>query len=673
MKKNFLFKGNTGHAAVKRFCAAALITLSCAAFVACSSAEEPISGPAENTQTEVEKSADSKNNQAYKQDNSFGRNTWEEPGVKAGTKKEESTAKTDTSKEKAPEKATEGKPSGKKDNAKESEEVKEPASSFVLPADLGIYKYADGYYYDNEQTDLTLEFMEDGTFAFAQESTIYSADITLTVKAPAGATVRYTLDGSMPDADSPVYSGAFNFDAVGSDFPQAYLLRAQAFLADGTASKVAARTYLVGSKLDGRFSTLIFSVSGDPEDLTEKPDGIFYGRNFNERGRESERPVYVEAWEPDGKNIISQYAGVRIYGGYSRQYSIKSMKLFARKSYDPDFGKFKFSLFNTPKLNEEDKVIKKYDKLVLRDCGNDLQFSYIRDELSQTLARLAGFECYEAVLPAVGYLNGNYYGFYWLHENYCDEYFKQKYGDGKGEFVILEGSEKKKNNDDDELAQACVDEYNSFYNDIITKDLSDDKVYAELDAFMDVDNYLDYMAWNIAICNFDWPNNNYKCFKYVPGEGEELGEGVFDGRYRFLLHDIDYTYGLYDQNDTKANFNNLRVILKEKHDRYAPLLDKLLARKESRDYFVNKIYEYVDGPLSPEVIWSVYLELSDSRMTELYHYYDYLKELSRKGDFSIWSDVSHFENYEKQIKNFADKRADYVKKFVPAVLEEKYE
>lgn len=531
----------------------------------------------------------------------------------------------------------------------------------------------------NDITDVSMSFYEDGSFEFDDPSTLYSKTLTLTIDAPEGAKVYYTLDGTNPDENSAQADGKLVFNAHGGSFPEAYTLRMIAVLADGTVSKIAARTYLITSKLDSRFSTLIFSVSGNPEELTEGPDGIFYGNNYEDRGRESEREVFVEVWRPDGTNVLSQFAGVRIYGGYSRQSTVKSMKLFSRSSYDPDHKNFKFSEFGTMKLDGSDKIIKKYDKLVLRNYGNDFQFSYIRDELSQTLCKAAGFDCYEAVIPAVCYLNGSYYGLFWLHENYCDKYFKEKFGDAEGEFYVLEGTDITKSDDDDPTAQALVDDFNKKYDYFSKSDLTNDSVYAKLCAFMDVEDYLDFFAWNIALNNWDWPNNNFKCYRYVEADAATLAKTgatvtpsteYYDGRWRFLVHDMDYTYNLYDQAKAMANYNKLKYVMNENSDVYSPLFTKLMQRKDCRTYFRNKTLEFVNGALSEESIVSAYKALHATRRAELAYLYKYIQQRRRKGDSTMWSEPSHYSGYEQQILNFARDRALYVVKFMDQLLPE---
>lgn len=517
---------------------------------------------------------------------------------------------------------------------------------------------------------LKLEFDDDGTWEFSKDNCYYSRDVELTVKAPAGSVVRYTLDGSLPDTDSTEYTAPIVLKAIDGDFPDCCTFRAVCFDENGNASAAAARSFLISPEIAGRFSTPVFFVSGDPDELVNEPDGIFCAENCELRGRDYERMVYVEAFDAKGKNLLSQYAGVRIYGGASRTSSIKSMKLFSRKSYDEDHKNFKFDLFGTPKLDGSEDTIGKYDKLVLRNCGNDFQFGFIRDELNQRLCRKAGMEVYEAVVPAVCYLNGSYYGMFWLHENYCDKYFKEKFGDGQGEFVVAEGSEQHKSDDDDGLVQQYVDEYNAAYGEFTAADLKDPAEYAKLCDFMDVENYLDFYAWNIAVGNFDWPNNNFKCYRYVPAEGESLGTGVFDGRWRFLPHDMDYCYGLYDSIETKANYDTLKIVLNKNHNRYAPLFAALMEIKDCRDYFRKKTTEYIEGALSPESIAEEYASLHAERSSELDFYYRHLRQVRGRGDWSIWCDAGNYKGHEETILESAAKRAGYVKEYMDKLLPE---
>ena len=570
---------------------------------------------------------------------------------------------------------TEQEDKGPKDNRPQggfyqrpTETVTEPLKSESIS---GLAKEQNKKEEKNETTnELELQFYSDGTFEFKQENRFYYEDVRLTITAPEGAKVYYTLDGREPYFDSRVYKEPITFKALGGEFPDAYTFRACILNSDGSSSKVAARSYLVGKNLKSRFSTVVFFISGDPDQLTEGPNGIMFGNNAFERGRDSERMVYIEAFEADGTPIFGQFGGVRVYGGYSRNYSIKSFKLFSRKSYDEDHKNFKIDVFQTPKLGEgeEGEVIGKYDKLVLRNGGNDYQFAFIRDELSQQLVKKAGFITYEEVVPAVVYLNGSYYAFHWLHENYCDKYLKERFGDGEGEFVILEGGDQLK--DDDEDCQYYVDEYNEKYEKFSESDLTNDAIYNQLASYIDVESYLDFFAWNIALNNWDWPNNNFKCFRYVPADGEAGRDGVFDGRWRYLPHDMDYTYDIYDQAKAMENYNTLRVVMDKNNERYSPLFVKLMERKDCRDYFRNKTMEFLNGALSEKSIKETYEALHATRKQELTHYYNFLEVLNRRGDWTIWTKASNYANNEKQIYTFAQKRQAYVIRYMDELLPE---
>ncbi len=499
---------------------------------------------------------------------------------------------------------------------------------------------------------------------FSLEETFYNASISVELKTAQDAEIYYTEDGSEPDKNATLYAEPIFYECENTDFPTAHTIKAKAYYADGTESAVSVHTYFAAMGVNERFSEYVFSVSGDPAVLTEKPDGIFYGENYELRGRESEREVYVSAWDGSGEQILGQHCGVRIYGAGSRGNSIKSMKLFARKSYgnDAGVGAFHTDLFQTPLADGSGMVIDEYDKLVLRNSGNDFQFAFIRDELCQTLAAEAGFADYETVVPAVVYLNGEYYGLFWLHETYCDDYFKDKYPSDidLGSFVICEGTdiEKKVEEDDEDAVHAQA--FNDMYAQYAEADLTDDTVYAALCEQMDVENYLDYFAFNIYINNRDWPQNNFRCYRYVPMDGEAPGESVYDGKWRFLLHDMDYSMGMYEQPELLAHYNNLSHILKEGDERYSPLFAALMEREDCRTYFRDKIYEYADGVLDGMHIKDVLSQLNGSRYLEQMKYYQHLDNLRKQGDGSIWTYSGHLNDQLKIINTFADKREMYL-------------
>ncbi len=534
------------------------------------------------------------------------------------------------------------------------EEVTEPAAVVISAPDDKQYIFPDN------------------APVFSLEDSFYNADLEIELKTAYEAEIYYTEDGSEPDKTSTLYSEPIYYECEHTDFPTAHTIKAKAYYDDGTESAVSVHTYFTAKGTNEHFSEYVFSVSGEPSELTEGPDGIFYGENGEQRGRESEREVYLSAWDGDGKQILGQYCGVRVYGGASRYCTIKSMKLFARKSYSSGVGSFRTDLFNTPVADGSGSVIDKYDKLVLRNSGNDFQFAFIRDELCQILAADAGFAEYESVIPAVCYLNGEYYGLFWLHETYCDDYFKEKYPNeaALGKFIVAEGTDAEKDvpeNDEEEARHA--EEFNAMYEKYSAADLNDEAVYSELCSLMDVEDYLDYFAFNIYINNRDWPQNNFRCYRYSPQDGETAGEGVYDGKWRFLLHDMDYSMGLYEQPEVMAKYNNLEHILAEGDDRYSPLFAALLKREDCRSYFREKMYELADGALDGKHISETCSSLNGTRYSEQMKYYKHLENLRNNGDSSIWTYSGHLNDQLNIVRSFAERRETFILQYTDDCLE----
>lgn len=489
---------------------------------------------------------------------------------------------------------------------------------------------------------------------FSLEGNFYSSDILVELTTRYEAEIYYTLDGSEPDKSDLLYTGeGIRIQCGSSALPAANTVKAKAYYPSGAESPVVVHTYFCAEGIEERFTMAVFSISGEPEELTDGPDGIFYGENYENRGRESEREVYLEAWDENGSKILSQYCGVRIYGAVSRGAEVKSMKLYARKSYSSGIGKFHTDIFGTPVEDGSGDVIAEYDKLVLRNAGNDFRFAYIRDELCQLLARNAGYTDYQNVRPVVCFLNGEYYGMLWLHETYCDDYFKEKYPNkaAAGEFVVLEGSDMEKSTDPDDGKEIYAQEFNALYETYSKADLTDDALFSELCEFMDVENYLEYFAFNIFINNKDWPQNNFKCYRYCGGDAGQF-DGVYDGKWRFLMHDTDYSFHLYQEDVVAANYNNLQEIMTPGTLRYSPLFTALMQREDCCTIFSNKISELAAGALSPENIVTTLDDMHAAREGEIKYYCRYLRRNS-----------SEMINQMSTIKNFAKQRAEYILRF----------
>lgn len=476
--------------------------------------------------------------------------------------------------------------------------------------------------------------------------------------------ITYTLDGTEPTENGTLYTEPLLLVTTDAEEPNVYSVRAKAWYDDGTVSETCVHTYFLSEQISERYSTLIISINGNPEELTEEPEGILYGENYKQRGRASERGVHVEAIAPDGSLLFEQHAGVRVFGGQSREHAIKSLKLFARKEYEKGKGTFGTSIFSSTAL--DGSPITKYDKLVLRAGGDDFQNAFLRDELAQRLAADAGFPAHEANVAALTYINGEYYALYWLHESYCDKYFQYRNGKSDGEYVILEGSDQYKSVAGDTSEIIAAKEYNALYKKYAYSDLTKDTTYAELCERIDVENYLDYMSFNMYCTNSDWPQGNYRCFRYYAAEGEAYGTGERDGRWRYLLHDNDVCFGTYHSTpDAGAARNDFEKVLGSSgYTNYSPLLAALLKREDCKQYFINKMLEYMNGALSYENVCKVLDEMCAERDTELTYYFTHLNKLKENGTPDLYARATRTETHMERIRSFAKQRPEYVTRYL---------
>lgn len=506
--------------------------------------------------------------------------------------------------------------------------------------------------------------------AFSETGYLYNEDLELEIYSGKTGKIYYTLDGSDPDKESQEYKKPIQLDS--NEALKATPVKAKAYFDDGTESETVIHTYFTGETIKVRYDTLVFSVTTDPYNLYDYEYGIFVeGKlrsdwikenphdkiepsdpaNFNMRGKDSEREVFIEVIEPDGTPVIGQKAGIRTYGGWSRARAQKAIKMYARKEYDEENNKFHYEFF--PERTDIDgDVINDFKQLVLRNCGNDNGFAFIRDELFQTLASQAGYSDYEAVRPAAMYVNGDYRGFFWLHEVYGDEYFEDHYGNYQGGFEILEGGDTYKAIDEDGENEAFATEYMEMYDKYSKLDMTNDVNYQELCELIDVENYLSYFALQIYIGNEDWPHNNYKTYRYYTSEGEEYSKAPFDGKWRYLLHDLDFSTGIYD---TGALVDNIgKYVGPDGEAREAcPLLGQLMQREDCKELFIKQTADLLNGAFAPKNLSEVLGAMNATRMNELNHTYG-------KNLLDDWVQPDQLEYRLGVLKTYAQERASHI-------------
>jgi hypothetical protein len=275
------------------------------------------------------------------------------------------------------------------------------------------------------------------------------------------ARIYYTTDGSEPTENSAPYGQPL---ALGTDAGTKCVVVKAVAISDGRTSSVAAHSYFFDPDIKNRFTSYVFSLSTNEANLydheygilvpgkrradavTLHPDGAAdaHDANYKGRGRDWERPVYVEAFSPEGKRIVSQGAGVRVFGAGSRHYAQKSLRLTARKFYEPKAGKFNYPFFPEVALAsaKNPSPMLSWDSLILSNGGDDPNNAQIRTSLVSRIAAEAGYPYVAPMSSAAVFLNGKYYGHAFLTTRVDDSFLAELYDAPKSDFIILAGGVK---------------------------------------------------------------------------------------------------------------------------------------------------------------------------------------------------------------------------------------
>lgn len=363
---------------------------------------------------------------------------------------------------------------------------------------------------------------------FSVPGGFYAQPVEVALTAPQGMAVHYTIDGTFPTAQSALYAGPLKLSPAlysprnlflmpdagvdewnpPSDVSRVILLRAAAFDEHGVRhGDVETRTFLVKSLMDWKPQLPVLSIAVEPGALFDPDSGIFSPEgfdseqsyttgNFNQHGREWERLAHVEFYEQGGGGF-SQWIGIRVHGGSTRMKMQKSLKLYARQEYGEK--RIRYPLF-------ESLTYRSFKRLVLKPFTASWSQAGVQDRLAQAMAEGMPFASL-ASRPVTVYINGEYWGIYYLQES-PDEHLVAQIDDVESDSVTVIGSWKG-------LAEhGSGRDFIALIDWLASADLSDTLQYEHLCSQIDIDNFIDYQLFEAFIANVDWPANNMRCYRY---------------------------------------------------------------------------------------------------------------------------------------------------------------
>ena len=436
---------------------------------------------------------------------------------------------------------------------------------------------------------------------FSLREGFYTQAQSLRIIPPSPSTViRFSFDGSTPDADSPVFPDTFSVI-------RSYVIKARAFEAGKLPSPVAVATYFIGQNTE----LPVISISTDAAHLYDIDYGIL--RNAI-RGRDI--PAEIEYFDVDGKRGFVCRAGVRVFGTTIYNLPQRPLSIRFRARYGQ--SELNYRLF-------EDKDIERFSSFLLRNGGNDYNLAYFRDGLAVNLAKHAMDIDYQAYKPCIVFINGEYHGIYEIRERLDHNYIAGNHNVSNANLDLLE----------DSLLVIRGDErdYLGIIDFISTNDLSEQNAYEYIASKIDVHEYINYMIHKIFI--------GYRLFQL---NNKYWRDRESRSPWRWIANDMEHAFGQLSGDDHWEN--TLQAVSGDSGDLpdWSTLLfEKLLTNTMFRDEFVQRFALYLNTIYRPEVTVSVLDSLKAHIASEMPRH---ILRWNTPSDISVWeANIDFIESF----------------------------
>ncbi len=360
---------------------------------------------------------------------------------------------------------------------------------------------------------------------------------------------------------------------------------------------------------DALLSIPSVSLSMKVNDWFDPVTGVYKG--YPNSSVSVEKAVTAEFLFNDSAKSFAVQCGVQNQGGTSIvnwKVPKQSMRLLFKEIYGP--AKLKYKLF-------PDSNIKSINTLVLDGLLYSWVHSfdekqrqtslYFRDQLASDMQNKMGWPSFHGIYVNL-FINGLYWGIYDLHER-PDEDFMAEYLDAdKEEFDVI------KHNPNTIVAGS-----NSAYLEMLElarKGLNTPGALKEIQKYLDLPAFIDYMILNFYLGNFDWAHQNYYAAR----------NWVRQSGFRFYTWDAEHVMRYSD-----VNYNNI-----QKNDKGGPteIHSFLKQNKEYQMMFADAVFNHFfnNGALTPQSFEESFLfrknEIEKAIVLESARWGDYRKDMS---------------------------------------------
>ena len=468
----------------------------------------------------------------------------------------------------------------------------------------------------------------DGRVTFSQAGGPTGAFTLSMIGGAATDLIRYTLDGSDPGPTDPVATG-------GLDISETTVVRAAIFRTGYLPSPVTTATYLV----DEDHELPVVAITTEPANFFDPVTGIYvlgegyqgdfpyFGSNIWE---DIEHPAHFALY-PTAGDALSIDLGTKIFGGYSRGQDQRSLSFFARGRYGADA--IDYPLF-------PQRPYAAYQAFVLRNSGNDLYWSSLRDGTLTSLMLDSNVDV-QAYRPAVSYVNGRYWGIFNLREKVNEHFLASLHDVDPDEVNLVELN--------GQAVHGSAAGYNALVEFAANNDLRDPTNYRQVAEQIDLPNYLQYQVAQIYFDNRDWPGNNIKYWN-APGK-----------KWRWILFDTDFGAAIWDANAAAVNTLDFALDGDGPNWPNPPwstlLLRRLVANPDFRHRFVNQFADEMNVRFRPGAVQAHILGKADAIYSEIPRHNARWGRIGEWED-NVWRMIDFFYDRPAHMRRFLRERFD---------------
>ena len=415
--------------------------------------------------------------------------------------------------------------------------------------------------------------------------------------------VRYTIDGSEPQANSIQYTSSPI--VVQSNT----ILKARVFEPNRIAGSAAVASYFINTS----HSTPILSISSAETNLYG-PEGM-----FDNPYSDWLKSGYVEYFDStDAHNLLmSQYTGMIMDGGAGGSRS-QPQRSFRLKLSDGIFGDAAMQHQVIPTIPYRTQ----FSDFYLRNGSNQYLALPYKDAAQVRMMSEGTNNYFSAWRPVTVYINGQYHGLYELREKFNSE-----------KFEILDNASE----DDMDLlslsyyyggvlraVEGDPQHYWDDWNSVSQIDPASPDYIEQIGQYYDLNNYTDYIIGQSWMANVDWPYNNIKIYR----------SNATDYKWRFALQDLELGLGPNSWTDCYTNHIEWLFANTNGNPFTTPWYTMMQHENESyRMHFVNRFADLMNTSYQTERLLDI----------ESYHYDMVIDEMPNY--MARWGDPNNVAGY----------------------------